>query len=134
MPVPNSLPWMESVDAKMIRAHEHLEVLGQELTEWLTSIDITIVPKWSPDILNPWLVTYPSDYIPPIRLNAIVGDCVHNMRSAPDNLICGLALTLDRMCTCKDTKFPFTQSEAEWPTAAQSCVSGVPKEPTATTR
>src|SRR5579871_3507198 len=30
MPVPESLPWMESVDAKMDRAKEHLDTLNAE--------------------------------------------------------------------------------------------------------
>jgi len=38
MPMPNSLPWMESVDAKMIRAHEHLQMFDWELTEYLSTV------------------------------------------------------------------------------------------------
>jgi hypothetical protein len=38
MTLPNSLPWMESADAKMIRAHENIEGIGREINEWFASI------------------------------------------------------------------------------------------------
>ena len=48
MPLPNSLPWMESVDAKMIRAHEHLEAIEREIRDYLSTIKVEIVLKTSP--------------------------------------------------------------------------------------
>ena len=111
MPLPNSLPWMESVDAKMIRAHEHIEALGRASIEYLASIKINLNIMTAAQLPNPWLVAVASDYIPPIALSAMLGDCVHNMRAALDNLVCGLARTQDRFCTCKDTAFPYTQKK-----------------------
>ena len=94
MPRPNSLPWMESADAKMIRAHENVEGIAREINEWFASIKVNIILKTSPESPLPWLVVYAEDYIPPIRLSILIGECVHNMRSAIDNLVCGVALTL----------------------------------------
>jgi hypothetical protein len=128
MPLPDSLPWMESVDAKMIRAHEHLEGFERESREYLASIDFKMYLKTSPNHAWPWMVTHANDYIPPIRLSAIAGDCVHDMRSALDNMICGLALTKNNMHNCELGKFPLTQAETEWPNAAQNYLSGVPRE------
>jgi hypothetical protein len=82
---------MESVDAKMIRAHQHLETLEKEISEYLSTIKPMIVLKTAAKEPWPWLVMWVNDYIPPIRLSVLLGDCVHNMRSALDNLICGLA-------------------------------------------
>jgi hypothetical protein len=81
MPMPNSFPWMESVDAEMIRAHEHLETLERETSEYLSTIKPTIVLKTAPEEPWPWLVMWVNDYIPPIRLSVLLRDCVHNMRS-----------------------------------------------------
>jgi hypothetical protein len=127
MPLPNSLPWMESVDAKMIRAHEHIETLGREITEYLSSIDIKMQLMTAPHLPCPWIVFHASDYIPPMRLTTLIGDSVHNMRAALDNLVCSLARTLDRSCSCKGTAFPYRQNEADWNANAQNDLTGVPR-------
>jgi len=74
------------------------------------------------------MVAHANDYVPPIRLSSIVGDCIHNMRAALDNLVCGLALTLDPACNCKDTKFPFTENESDWTANSPIRLRGVPPE------
>jgi hypothetical protein len=43
MPRLNSLPWMESADAKMIRAHENIEDIAREIKEWFASIKVNII-------------------------------------------------------------------------------------------
>ena len=35
IPAPESLPWMHSVDAKIVRAGEHLEVLTKDIHDYL---------------------------------------------------------------------------------------------------
>lgn len=127
MPLPNSLPWMESVDAKMLRAHEHIEALGRASMEYLASIRIHQYLKTDPHLPNPWLNIVASDYIPPMSLSAMLGDCIHNMRAALDNLVCGLARTQDQFCTCKDTAFPYTRDPAGWNDSVQTVLKGVPK-------
>jgi hypothetical protein len=119
---------MESVDAKMIRAHEHLEALAREVDEYLSTIRLSMYLKSATGRPNPWLVVHANDYIPPIRLSVIAGDCIHNMRSALDNLVCGLALTRDFTCDCKDRKFPFTENEADWNANSAKRLRGVPSE------
>ena len=119
---------MESIDAKMIRAHEHLEVFGREVHDYLSTIKITMVLKTAPTEPHPWLVIWANDYIPPMRLSVLLGDCVHNMRAALDNLICGLARTVDPRCTCKGTAFPFRQSEADWDANFERDLAGVPSD------
>jgi hypothetical protein len=60
------------------------------------------------EVPAPWLVVHVADYIPPIRLSILIGECVHNMRSAVDNLVCGLALTLKSTSKCRDLAFAHT--------------------------
>lgn len=105
---------MESVDAKMIRPHEHLQAFERELNEYLSTIEFKLYLKTSPDYCHPWLVVHANDYIPPIHLSTVTGDCVHNMRSALDSLVCGLARSVDRSSNCRKVKFPFTENEADW--------------------
>lgn len=126
MPLPNSLPWMESVDAKMIRAHEHLEKLEKETFQYLSTIKPMMVLKTAPNEPWPWLVMWISDYIPPIRLSVLLGDCVHNMRAALDNLVCALALTVNPSCACKNTKFPYSQNEKDFDVNVDRNLAGVP--------
>lgn len=126
MPRANSLPWMESADAKMVRAHEGIEGVAREINEWLASIEIKIYLKVAPDNPVPWLVVQVSDYIPPIRLSVLIGECVHNMRSAVDNLVCGLALTLKSTSKCRDLAFPMCKDQQDWTANADKSLKGVP--------
>lgn len=126
MPQPHSLPLMESTDAKMIRAYEQIETLEREIDAWFSSIDIKMYLQQAPDQLWPWLVVHPNDYIPPIRLSVLAGECVHNMRSALDNLICALAMSQDANCKCTRIAFPISKDEADWKRKAKDDLRGVP--------
>jgi hypothetical protein len=120
---------MESADAKMIRAHENIEGIAREINEWCASIGVKMYLKTAPDIPSPWLVVHATDYIPPIRLSILIGECVHNMRSAIDNLVCGLALTLKPTCKCRDLAFPLFKDQAEWDEKADKPLKGIPPTP-----
>ena len=126
MPLPNSLPWMGSADAKMIRAHENIEGIAREINEWCASIAVEIYLKTAPGNSAPWLVVHATDYMPPIRLSILIGECVHNMRSALDNLVCGLALTLKPSCKCRNLAFPFFNDQAEWNEKFEKPLKGIP--------
>ena len=117
---------MESADAKMIRAHENIEGVAREINDWFASIEVKIYLKTAPDNRAPWLVVHVTDYIPPIRLSILIGECVHNMRSALDNLVCGLALTLKPTCKCRDLAFPLYKDQAEWDEKADKSLKGIP--------
>jgi hypothetical protein len=47
-----------------------------------------------------WIVLYIEGSIPPIRLGVLLGECVFNIRSALDNLVCGLIRTADSHAPC----------------------------------
>ncbi|MEO8373130.1 MAG: hypothetical protein ABI806_28350 [Candidatus Solibacter sp.] len=117
---------MESADAKMIRAHENIEGVAREINDWFASIQVKIYLKTAPGNPAPWLVVHATDHIPPIRLSVLIGECVHNMRSAVDNLVCGLALTLKSTCKCRDLAFPVYKDQAEWDEKADKPLKGIP--------
>ena len=117
---------MESADAKMIRAHENIEGIAREINEWFASIEVKIYLKTAPDIPAPWLVVHVTDYIPPIRLSILIGECVHNMRSAIDNLVCGLALTLKSTSKCRCLAFPLLKDQQDWDDNADKKLKGIP--------
>jgi hypothetical protein len=63
--------------------------------------------------------------IPPIRLGVLLGECVFNIRSALDNLVCGLIRTADSLAPCKGTQFPICSSQEQWERNWQKYLKGV---------
>jgi hypothetical protein len=95
---------MESVDAKMVRAREHLNTLHAEARVFFETTTRNFILK--SDGREAWIVHYIEGSIPPIRLGVLLGECVFNIRSALDNLVCGLIRTADSYAPCKGTQFP----------------------------
>src|SRR5215831_14913607 len=112
MSLPDSLPWMESADAKMARAKEHLDTLYAEARVFFESTKRNFILKSNGH--KAWIVHYIEDSIPPIRFAVLLGECVFNMRSVLDNLVCGLIRTKDSHATCKGTQFPISSTEEQW--------------------
>jgi len=84
---------MESVDAKMVRAKEHLDTLHAEAGVFFESTKRNFILKSNGQ--EAWIVHYIEGSIPPIRLGVLLGECVFDIRSALDNLVCGLIRTAD---------------------------------------
>ena len=112
MSLPDSLPWMESVDAKMVRAKEHLDTLHAEAGVFFESTKRNFILKSNEQ--EAWIVHYMEGSIPPIRLGVLLGECVFNIRSALDNLVCGLIRTADSHAPCKGIQFPICSAEEQW--------------------
>ena len=123
MPLPHSLPWMESVDAKMGRAKEHLDTLYAEAGVFFKSTKWNFILKSNEH--EAWIVAYKDDSIPPIRLSVLLGECVFNIRSALDNLVCGLIRTADSHAPCKGTQFPICPTQQDWEKNWQKYLKGV---------
>lgn len=80
-----------SVDAKIARAVEHLAELEAERSRWFESNPLRAVPQPQGDGSREDL--YLEVRVPmPGSLNALLGDCVHNLRSALDHLAMALAV------------------------------------------
>ena len=115
---------MESTDAKMIRAHENIEGIDWEINEWFASVKVNMDVMTAIHHPLPWLVVHANDYIPQIRISVLVGECVHNMRSAVDNLVCGLAQTLNPGCKCTGLAFPLLADQNDHASECQSLAVG----------
>jgi hypothetical protein len=123
MSIPNSLPWIESTDAKMARAKEHLDALYAEASVFFETTKRHFILKSSER--EAWIVHYIEDSIPPIRLSVLLGECVFNLRSALDNLVCGLIRTKDSHAPCKGTQFPINSTKDQWEKNWQKHLKGV---------
>lgn len=124
MPLPGSLPWMESVDAKIARTKEHLRVFDAESLEFFKQSRPTFIRKTNG--AEHWLVCYTEDAFPPVRLSVLVGEVLFNLRSALDNLVCGLIKTQDHMSECDKSEFPIFLDEAKFKEKSGRLLRGVP--------
>jgi hypothetical protein len=100
-----------SVDAKLGRAVEHLDGFRSELEAWYATDPMHVVSQPNPDRRSADLYFQVSNPMPS-TLNVLLGDSVHNLRSALDHLAMALAVDnganpYDRFISfpiCKDFK------------------------------
>ena len=96
---------------KMRRAREHLEELSRETASYRATDTYSISREVSADgILAVYRITPTA--IPGPRIGTIVGDIVHNMRSALDHMVWQLAL-LKSSRPYRFTAFPVFKDETE---------------------
>jgi len=78
-------PWMESVDAKVGRAHQHLS----DLTKGLILLGRTHRPELvlKSDAQSVWLVVYFKEPYAALSHSTVFGDFLYNLRSSLDALI-----------------------------------------------
>jgi hypothetical protein len=94
--------------AKLTRAGEHLDELYKDLTAYSERDPHTLGVNGEID--HGWkLLRFGVKEEPPIRLGLLLGDFVHNLRSALDNLVCQLAY-LGGATSCETTQFPICDS------------------------
>jgi hypothetical protein len=115
--------------AKIARADEHLALLEAEVRAFLEGDPEPIalsVPYLDAD--SGWYIVYGIvKQQPPLRLGVIVGDVVHNARSALDHLVWQLAL-LNGASPDRYNAFPLAFTEAAWHDAIrQGRLRGVSK-------
>jgi hypothetical protein len=102
---------------RLNRAAEHLESLKAELAEWLEENPIRLVPDF--DLKSgKKLVRVEGVRQPPTRFAIIIGDVLHNLRAALDNLAYELAETgyggpLPE-AIAKTVEFPIFRKESDW--------------------
>jgi hypothetical protein len=106
--------------AKIVRAHEHIDSLNAEAALWLQEMernDDTISTRYEIDTETGWCEAFIANIpqAPPFRFGLIVGDVVHNLRSALDHLAWELA-NLNRPERGEDrvTKFPIASTPGEF--------------------
>lgn len=118
---------MESVDAKLLRAHEHLDALEAAIGEYQKGTKRTLILKLNQDQTTVKLMTWVDDPYPPIRNSMLIGDCVFNTRAALDNLICGLVRIGRPTSICGGRNFPIITSAGDWGESTSS-LRGIPIE------
>ena len=79
-----------SVNLKLERSLEHLDALLAEAQAWTRAARDRIHVRFNDD-RSQHVFTVAGEVTPPLRLSALAGDCVHNLRSALDHLVFALA-------------------------------------------
>ena len=127
MSVVRSLPWLHSVDAKLDRAHEHLDIIDREIENFIKGTRHTFVPKTNPHTNEAWIVWWmdePSH--PPLSISVEIGEFLYNLRSALDNLVCALVRNQKNDASCSGNGFPIHINCDTFDAEAPRSLKGVP--------
>lgn len=118
------------VVAKFNRAKHQFDVLRTEIGSFS---DQDPQPHFSRGYFDPdaweWIERFQIREPPPLRWGVMLGECVHNLRSALDHLVCQLTL-LDggTMDDCAQAQFPIaSKSEAQFEQMADARIPGLSK-------
>jgi hypothetical protein len=118
------------VELKIARARQHGQALRDSIEEWLGKKPLTATSEFIEGRMGYRLVVDQFSSPPLLEHWALlVGDCVHNLRSALDNLVYGLArLKVDPPNDPRAIQFPiFTSREAfEKSNAVKSTLAQLP--------
>jgi hypothetical protein len=103
-------------EQKLWRAHEHFEVLQREVRTLKRELKpATFRTEKKPDTKDTFRTVVDEVNAPPLRLALIVGDIVHNLRSALDHLVFELAFLGLRGKKIPDrTAFPGSLTRTNW--------------------
>ncbi len=121
---------LSGVWAKIARADEHFDLLEREIRAFTDRDPQPIglsIPKF--DAESGWFIAYAMEAEPPPpRLGVILGDLVHDTRSALDHLVWQLVI-LNGATPKRSNTFPLTLTEASWENAIRNgCLQGVSKK------
>jgi hypothetical protein len=101
---------LDGARLKLARAQEHINAFGEESVPYLNSKFCRLDFRDEGDFRNVFLVvTEP----PPIRLSAILGDCVHNIRASLDHLAWQLVIA-NQSTPNSNTAFPIFASKDKY--------------------
>jgi hypothetical protein len=102
----NSLPWMESTDAKLARAKVHLKAFQEAAAKYSEVARPEFIRKTNVEQTEHWLVFFVKEPNPPLELGAVIGDFLFNLRSALDSLVCGVVRKQNPTQSCDKNQFP----------------------------
>jgi len=120
---------LDGVWAKLARAEEHLITLADEIKAFIARDPQPFglsVPQF--DSVTGWYIVYAIvDEEPPERLGVILGDVLHNTRSALDHLVWQLVILNGGTPKggAGGNAFPIARSETAWRTAQERQLAGV---------
>jgi hypothetical protein len=105
-------PSLEPVNLKVERAKEHFEQLQSAVEAFRTTDPYGAVrymnPKRTEEVVRARISKQP-----PPQLAIIIGDLLHNLRSALDHLVCQLVMANGKG-SCSDTQFPICKERDEF--------------------
>lgn len=119
---------MRSVELKFVRAHAQIEALAQDVTAWTSQGPMTPECKLREGRLGYQVVMGEYSVPPPLeQWGLLFGECIHNIRSALDNLTYALArLHLDPPARPNQIQFPIYQDEALFEKNGRRDISQLP--------
>jgi hypothetical protein len=83
---------LTSCHLKIGRAKEHLETLGRELSAWAKTESMRVIKESEDGGRTHRVFVEVIEPAPLARWSLVAGDCVHNLRSALDSLLYGIAI------------------------------------------
>lgn len=106
---------LAGVVAKFNRSRQQFDVLRSEIGEFFEQDPR---PHHSRGYFDPeaweWIERFQIREAPPLRFGVVLGDCLHNLRSALDHLICQLTLLEGgTMADCEKTQYPIASKSEE---------------------
>jgi|SRR5271166_4238415 len=99
---------------KLRRAKEHLDAIDKEVRTF-TENNLDPAIPWEPEPEDKWTIFRRGTVEPPDpRWGAIVGDFIHNTRSALDNLVCAMILRNEPSNSLEHAYFPAYDGRKKW--------------------
>lgn len=121
---------MRSVELKFTRVKSQIESLDKEIAEWLSHLPKSPICKLREGRLG-YQVTMPEYSVPPPleHWGLLFGECIHNIRSALDNLAFALArLHQDPPTRPEDIQFPIFQEKEKFDRKRGRYIGQLPPE------
>ncbi len=117
-------PRLDGVRLKLARAEEHLDALEAEMGRYLDG-DVYILVRDEKCDRTVWHLWIKEE--PPARFSILLGDCIHNLRSALDHIAWQLVLA-NGAAPDEDTAFPIWDREPRDGVFAPKAIRGMSKD------
>jgi hypothetical protein len=112
---------------KIGRAYHHLNILEEQVGSFFKTDPYTIITRFNADRTECRFNISVSDRIPQDEWGLIVGDCVHNVRSALDHLVWEIAESFSgHQPTDSDTQFPIFRTRDAFCTSCERYIGRLP--------
>lgn len=118
---------LDGCNAKVERAREHHRALMEDVLDWLRETPYALDQEFLADSSELVFRLRGEPPSPPLRWSTVIGDVVHNLRSALDHLAWQLVL-LDGGQPTLQTQFPIYESEDAFRRNAERRLPGVTPE------
>ncbi len=105
---------LDACRKKVARAEHHLRAYEQAVKEWGGPYPYAIDKEFDTDVGEYVLRLRKLRDAPVIEWGIILGDAVHNLRSALDHVICAIIRNRDASASCWGTGFPILVDEKMW--------------------